>query len=326
MRAFYVLLTVLLLGCESPIEELLPPPTLSLDPTPELATEVEVVPEVVEEVAVDATASVPASEAIPRLNNVVMTSSRFIGDRRATDVQRASTYHEHRFPRWMRESRIIQTDPSLDDPEALIDLTALVLARLGISEANWKAIPWDDGEHSDPIGELPRLYQVLRTQRRPGETLMNTMRNFSRIVSEMWEPSRARERWIAELTLECDFPSSFTEDERSWRQLYRERCEDVVQLARDLVRGRVNGRPCAGPLRAWGGRCDVAEGACDDPIARRRGLVPVETCGGENRYWAHPRRMTLAAVMAEIRWSREMGREPEPLLLAQLPGRALAMK
>lgn len=324
MRASYVLM-VLLFACEPPIED--PPPTeqtVALG-TPDTEPEVEVVPDVAIEVSEDAASSILASEAVPRLNHTVTGSERFIGDRRATNVQRAPTYHEHRFPRRMTESQIVRTDPSLDDPEALINLTALVLGRMGVSEANWKAIPWDDGEHSDPIGELPRLYQVLRTQRRPGETLLNTMRNFSRIVSEMWEPSRDRERWIVELNLAGDFPPHFTEDERAWRLLYRERWLEVLQLARDLVTGRANGSPCAGPLRAWGGRCDVTEGACDDPIARRRGLVPVETCGGENRYWAHPQRMTLASVTAEVRWSREMGRNPEPLLLARL-SRPLSMK
>lgn len=314
MRYSYVV-AILLFACESPIEEL--PPPARADASENLTPEVEVVPEVEEQVAAEPPPSVDARNVISRLNRHVTGSPRFIGDRRATDVQRVPTYHSHRFPRWMRESRIIQTDPSIDNPERLIALTALVLGRLGTSEANWKAIPWNDGERSDATGDLPRLFQVLRTQRRPGETLMNTMRNFSRIVSEMWEPSRRRERWITELNLEGDYPPSFTEDERTWRMLYREKWLEALQLARDLIMGRVNGRPCAGPLRAWGGRCDVEGGACDDHLGRARGLVPIESCGGENRYWAHPQRISLATVMMEIAWARQRDRAPDPLLLTR---------
>lgn len=319
MRWSCVLVVMLALGCESPIEDVPIRRTRVVDAEAAPAPEVEVVPEVVEQVPEDAAASIPVSEAAPRVGSIVTKSARYVGYLRRTPVQRAETFHPHRFPRWAPEARIIQADPSLEDPQRLIDLTVLVLARIGVSEANWKATPWESADgRSDRIGELPRLYQVIRTQRRPGETLINTMRNFSRIVSEMWAPSRRRERWLTQLDLEGSYPPSFTEDERSWEQLYRERWMEALALARDLVYGRVNGRPCAGPLRAWGGRCDVEAGACDDPIARGRGLVPIETCGGENRYWGHPRRLSYSTVIAEVQLARSEERPPEPQLLERI--------
>ncbi len=299
-----LLFAALLLGCTDPVVESVP--DVEEHPDAEVvALFVEALveePEVVEEDPPDETvhaAGIPVSQILRGRRTV--NSPRLL-TRRVTEVQRAPSRHEERVTRWGAEVR------NIGDDEVLLRVTVLVLARMAFSEANW--------ENRE---DMRALYQVLRTTRGNTETLINAMRNHSRVVSEVWAPRRARERWIAGLNLDLVEPTARwgrVTEEGAWEQTYRAKWETLLGWASDLVHGRDRTRQCPVPVVAWGGRCDVASGACDDAIARWRGLIPVETCGATaNRYWARTRHFTPETARREVLLSLRRGRDPEPTLV-----------
>jgi len=154
-------------------------------------------------------------------------------------------------------------DPSWVDP------TVLVLARICVSEAGW------EGER-----DCQGIFQVLRNVRRNNETFMGIMRRASRVVSEMWEPTTTRHRWLVNLDLEGTRPDGFP-PELDWERHYRHRWMKVIDYARALIEGKVYARPCRGAVIAWGG-------AMDDYLALRRNLVRANCGDTENTFWKRP--------------------------------------
>jgi hypothetical protein len=229
-----------------------------------------------------------------------------------TPVQRATHSHGAPVIRSWPESRIISADPTIENHNELLELTTLVLARIAISEAAW-----------DFEADLPAIYQVIRRNRGDTETLINAMRNHSRIVSEVWAPSRDRERWLTELNLDLTRPAHFPAElsDHAWEVRYREQWAAALRLARALIEGRVDGTPCPVPVAAWGGRCDDVAGACDDHRALRRGLVPVEACGRTaNRFWTFTRYITPEIARNELVLAAQLGVEPNELVVTIASG------
>jgi hypothetical protein len=89
---------------------------------------------------------------------------------------------------------------------------------------------------------------------------------------------------LVDLQLDASRPDSFPNDERFWRNRYREHWIDRMSYADDLISGRVQLRPCPAPPIAWGG-------TMDDHIALRRGLVRIDCGDTENRFWGRPNRV-----------------------------------
>jgi len=198
--------------------------------------------------------------------------------------------------------------------EELLVATAAGLHRISASEVEfsndndlygiWQVVSSVRARHCDNT-RLPSGVQVRISQCMTGsgsvvdvgtsgsvanaqETHLSAMRRLSRYVMGVSRSrTRSRVRWTANVTLACDEPLNFP-TRRSWSQL-RARCERHADLARRLVtrelRQRVTSR--ATPV-AWGGRCEDAGGACDDPSACRRGLARIPNTGTSNALWCRP--------------------------------------
>lgn len=235
--------------------------------------------------------------------DAIKRESRRSGRLREGEISRAPSEHEKPFRRWWPEAKIIGKDTRL------YGLTKLVLARAAVSEASWSSLQ-----------DMRLIYQVVRTTRNDGETLLQCLREHTRIVSEVWTPKTERHRWLVELNLDATYPPHFPEPKKLWDSLYRDRWKKVLRWADALLKGRIDGRPCPVPVIAWGGRCDVPGGACDDRIARSRGLIPIEVCGDtKNRGWTRPRHFTSSVAVREIKTALREGRSPEPALFEQFP-------
>lgn len=182
-----------------------------------------------------------------------------------------------------------------------------------------------EGSEEDCIG----IHQVLRNIRNrscnrdyirlitecdeEGETLLSTMRRASRYVVGAAPARYARQRWIAEMTTECDMPRSYPATVRRhcrrgtlqtcaqelWDSRHRHHCENTTKLATGLIDGTDKRRITNARIIAWGGRCEVPRGACDDPVACARGLARVphiermkpRSKGGKrpaNAFWCRP--------------------------------------
>lgn len=244
-----------------------------------------------------------------------VTSSRRMLRLQITPVQRAPHSHGAAVVRSWPESRIINSDPTIANHTELLELTVLVLARIAISEAAW-----------DFTADMPAIYQVIRRNRGDTETLINAMRNHSRIVSEVWAPSREREQWLAELNLDLTRPEHFPVelDEHVWEVRYREQWAAAIHMARALIEDRIDGTPCPVQVVAWGGRCDDEAGACDDHRAIRRGLVPVESCGRTaNRFWTFTRYMTPVLAHEEVALTTRLGIATDERVVAIATGEAV---
>lgn len=221
-----------------------------------------------------------------------------------TPVQMAPSYYAECFselPRERRECRshFSRTRPemsNLEGDEELTELTVLVLSRLCVSEANWLHDPRFDGDNDEQNHaelDCPAIYQVLRRTRRNGHTLIGIIRAHAHYVTEERAP-RGRMRWIANLQLNDRPPLHFPVTDRNgnrlnWERDYLPRWQAMQEFVRGLLRGENLGVCAGAPIITWGGRCDDPEGACDDHLAERRGLVPYELCGDTaNRFWCRP--------------------------------------
>ena len=173
------------------------------------------------------------------------------------------------------------------------EATATAFLRICVSEAS--------GNRADCLG----IWQVVKTIRSrscnrevfpnitecndDGETYLSTMRRVSKRLLGVAPPKTRRQRWIAELGLDCNPPPMWPHSDKRWDNGYREVCEDTVKLAYDMVDGKRNYR---WPIRyakpvAWGGRCESGRGACDDRIACSRGLARLHTTT-LNAFWCKP--------------------------------------
>lgn len=224
---------------------------------------------------------------------------------RRSAVEEAPSFYMDYFdplpiPRRRAQALFSRTEPeefNLRGHDDLREVIVLVLSRLCVSEANW--IHDERFDHSAPgqnHAELdcPAIYRVLRRTRADGETLLGTMRRHAHYVTEEREPHRPRMRWISQLQLSGRRPAAFPVNDRdgnplNWERDYQPRWLAMQAFVRSLLRDENLG-PCASaPIITWGGRCDVAGGACDDHLAVRRGLVPYELCGDTaNRFWCRP--------------------------------------
>lgn len=157
---------------------------------------------------------------------------------------------------------------NIPDP-AWVDPTVLVLARICVSEAGW-----------DSRQDCAAIFQVLRNVRRNDETLMGAMRRASRVVSEMWEPTTRRHRWLVNLKLDGSEPDHFPEV-ADWDRHYRHRWFEVIAHARALIEGEAHAHPCPGAVIAWGGDMD-------DYLALQRNLIRVDCGDTANTFWKRP--------------------------------------
>ena len=197
-----------------------------------------------------------------------------------------------------------------------VDATVTGLLRICTSE--------QEGSEEDCLG----IYQVLTNIRSrscnrdyfhlitecddDGETLLSAMRRASRYVVGAVPARYARQRWISEMTTECEMPRSYPVTVKRhcsrnlkqcaqgfWEKRHRHHCEATVKLARGLVGGTETRRITNARVIAWGGRCEEPRGACDDPVACARGLARVphiermkaRSEGGKrpaNAFWCRP--------------------------------------
>lgn len=117
-----------------------------------------------------------------------------------------------------------------------------------------------------------------------GETALSAMRRASRYVVGVAPPKHRRHRWISRLKLDCERPENFPRDQQFWERHHRHDCEQTVRLVRALVAGEQRTITRA-PIIAWGGKCEVKGGACDDPLACARGLARVPGLQTGNGFW-----------------------------------------
>lgn len=172
--------------------------------------------------------------------------------------------------------------------------TALLLARICVSEAGWDCFDTKDGY---AIHEV-----LLRGAARHGISYGAFARAYSKAAGRGGDNVRERIRWIREMNERGEQPPSWPTQRyvRSgdtvrvhpglpWAQ-YRgswlavlERAKEVVQrYALDNI--RVWG-VCTAPVDDWGGQMDHER-------AVRRGLVEIECAGTSNNFYARPNRRT----------------------------------
>ena len=140
------------------------------------------------------------------------------------------------------------------------------------------------------------------------ETLLSAMRRASKYVMRAAQPRSSRQRWVRNVTLDCEQPEEFPED-RSWDRTARRgrislqgRCERSAALYRSIF---VEGEAAPRPIRrvrpvTWGGRCerictDVTDrstcsnrGACDDRLPCNRNLARIPNLPFLNAVWCRP--------------------------------------
>lgn len=307
---------ILCLGCNDPVDEQYTPPI-------EDAARVDVVMEPIplppdEEEAIEPlSASSPmdlplipraweASSVVPVrdiLRGRTSVSERVI-ETRTTQVQMAPSHHVGGVDRSLSERLIIGDDYRLNE------VTVLVLARIGVSECGWDPVC---------INDLRAIFWILRDNRFENETLINVMRNHSRIVSEVWVPTKKRQRWLVQLNIAGDYPSEYDGTEDTWNNQDAAKWRRMIGWARSLVGGSDTVNPCPIRIITWGGRCDVPGNACDDAGGRARGLIPVEVCGTVNRMWTSPSYFTPAVARREMRLAITQSRDVEPALIERFP-------
>ena len=187
--------------------------------------------------------------------------------------------------------------------EGGLEATVLALHRVCASEAEfvsvedcrgiWQVVHAIRARHCDR-DRSPRITECENGE----ETALSAMRRMSRYATGILPAKTPRQRWVQQVTLECDEPSLFPRS-RHWEGL-RDRCLAQAEAVRKLVTGE-DSRPLtrATPI-AWGGRCEDhcsdptdrstcrATGACDDRIACRRGLRRIEGTPTRNAFWCRP--------------------------------------
>jgi hypothetical protein len=210
-------------------------------------------------------------------------------------VQRAADARQRR-RRWVGRVQVSRSQLWNVPDETGTEATVVGLLRIGGTEVEWQS-------ERDLIG----IWQVAQSVRQrhcdreriPSitecvdgeETHLSALRRLSRFAMGMVPARRARQTWIRAVEATCEEPEGFP-SRRNWAGRARgglslqERCQRAAELARRLVTGSlrrsVTGR--ATPI-AWGGRCEVNGGACDDPLACRRGLARIPDTQTSNALW-----------------------------------------
>jgi len=191
--------------------------------------------------------------------------------------------------------------------------TATGLLRICMTEA--------DGAERDCIA----IWQVLRNIRSTkcsrqrirritecddnGETMLSAMRRAQKFALGVAPPRSRRTRWITELELSCEQPPSYPGTEREWARQYSRACAPTAKLVQQLVSGQSDRRVIKGvsPI-AWGGRCEDDGGACDDPIACRRGLGRIPGTDTANAFWCRTGspgcRTTIEPICLELGFAK----------------------
>jgi len=187
---------------------------------------------------------------------------------------------------FMREGEVWQV-PELPEPNA----TVLGLHRIWASEVEWNSKPdmlgiWQvvqnvRAKHCNRE-KAPRITECKDGQ----ETLVSSMRRLSKRVMGMMPPHNARTKWVRNVGLTCEKPEAWPVD-RSWEYMIPF-CEASAELAQQIVNKKRRAFLTRNAIpMAWGGRCEVPGGACDDSIACQRGLarIPAKTI---NAFWCRP--------------------------------------
>jgi hypothetical protein len=250
-------------------------------------------------------------------NADVITLSR--RSQRQSEVQRSPSYfsgfsfselpRERRrmalaFNRRASEAHIIR-DLGGPNAESIYNVTLLVLSRAIVHEANWVHRPCGSGlgefhtacdtalDHNHSEFDGPAMYAVFRSTRATGMTLLGSIRNHMRYVTEEEPPPNEHSRWISELTLDGARPRHFPATDAegnpiNWERDYQPRWLQVVEMSRHLLNGEGLGMCASAPLVTWGGRCEDRNGACDDHHGSHRGLVGMSCGDSSNRFWCRP--------------------------------------
>lgn len=219
---------------------------------------------------------------------------KFEEDRRALieDLAKAPQKEGRKVFRWNWDSPANERASLWNVPSGETeDAVATGMLRICTSEA--------EGSEEDCVG----IWQVLRNIRiqscnrerfshitecdEHGETLLSVMRRAQRYALGMATARSQRSRWISEMNISCDPPSSFPGSVQSWDWNHREPCERTVKLIDRLVSGR-HADITRSKVIAWGGRCEDREGACDDHLACARGLARVADLNTDNAFWCVP--------------------------------------
>lgn len=277
-----VVLGLLLFGCEDPV----------------ISTEAALVPAKDDRIAEEPVAE-PHTIATTRptlLDHIEDHERRY--DILPSAIQRGEVERARR--RWTGEVQVSRTVLWNVPDETGLDATATGLLRISGTEVEWQS-------ENDLVG----VWQVAQAVRRRDcdrertpeitecendeETVLSALRRLSRHAMGVVPARRVRQEWIRAIGLSCDEPEGFPE-RRSWTARRRgnapslqESCQSIAETARGLVEGRIRRRVTgrATPV-AWGGRCEREGGACDDPMACRRGLARIPNTGTQNALWCRP--------------------------------------
>lgn len=138
---------------------------------------------------------------------------------------------------------------------------ALAVAKVAVNEANFES-----------PADVALVYQCTEAHGdAPGEQLAWLRSHSARVLGDRECREGRNCRWSRGLTLAATRPPGWPEGVR-WRPAAWRR---VLRLARRLVGGEEQRRPCIGRPVTWGGDMDHAE-------ALRRGLRPLHCAGTRN--------------------------------------------
>lgn len=180
------------------------------------------------------------------------------------------------------------------------------LQRICISEAGWL----------DPELDCVWIWQVVqniraRTCKRGdyrnitecdenGETDMSAMRRLSGRVLDEGKARTERQRWISRLLPTCERPVGFPRGD-NWERHLKRHCDRIASEVKAITQLKANRNLTNGAIPiAWGGRCEVSEGACDDQAACDRGLARIPSGKTHNAYWCRPKSPGCRATIDPI--------------------------
>lgn len=168
--------------------------------------------------------------------------------------------------------------------------TATALLRVCTSEAGFANLNdctgiWEVTRNIRSRSCRRDLYpQITRCDDR-GETEASTLRRLQRVILGDTVPQGRRARWVHALELDCAMPKAYPSD-RHWEAVQARDCQRLARFVRHVASGGFAGRVTR-PAKAiaWGGRCEVKSGACDDAIACARGLARIPNTETANAFW-----------------------------------------
>ena len=263
----------------------------------EVATIEEVVEEVVERPEIeefDFEARVDALESLSELDRDALEAEHAAAeeaskadDRRRAKRGRELAYILGKSPAAIREE--LWAVPEKGGSEAVSE----ALLRVCISEAGWRAHEdcawiWQVAQNIRSRSCVKGTYRRITECEDGVETSLSALRRLSGSILGAKAPRNARQRWIAKLKLDCEYPEGFTPSEGVWYAQRKRHCDKLASLVREISLQKADRDLTGGYIPiAWGGRCERVEGACDDAHACKRGLVRIAS-DTQNAFWRRP--------------------------------------